>query len=133
LRTQIAALPQRRDLNRAANNPPGQAFPQINALGQPLVSATGDASQGTNAAALNAPDIPQEGDEILLEPKSLAKLLPEFNWEALERKEPIAVRALLEQHGIVFTNYQELASRGITNYIIQRNRPRAPDPAQPKQ
>ena len=74
------------------------------------------------------PNIPQEGDEIFIEPKQLAKLLPEMDWSKVERTQPVGVKALLDQRGITFTNYLQLAAYGITNYSIQRAAPAAPAP-----
>ena len=84
---------------------------------------------GINAATVEDPNVPREGDEILIDPKFLGKLLPQFDWSKLERKEPLAVRALLEQQGIVLTNYQQLITLGVTNYVIQ-HRPRPLPPPQ---
>jgi hypothetical protein len=40
------------------------------------------------------------------------------------REEPINVKALLDQQGIVLTNYQQLIELGITNYqIVRAQRP----------
>ena len=83
---------------------------------------------GINAATVEDPNVPREGDEILIDPKFLGKLLPQFDWSKLERKEPLAVRALLEQQGIVLTNYQQLITLGVTNYVIQHGRKPLPPP-----
>ena len=84
---------------------------------------------GISAALVDDPNVPREGDEILIDPKFLGKLLPQYDWSKLERKEPLAVRALLEQQGIVLTNYQQLITLGVTNYVIQHG-PRPPPPPQ---
>lgn len=100
--------------------PPGLPNSQLTAMG--------NAALATNQLEVNPADLPQEGDEILVAPKMLSKLLPGFDWEKVERKEPVAIRSLLEQQGIIITNYQQLAEYGITNYVIQRN-PVAPEEA----
>jgi hypothetical protein len=61
-----------------------------------------------------------EGDDILVDPKSLKQLLPDFDWEKLGRKEPIGIRSLIEKDGVVLTNALQLKEYGITNYVIQR-------------
>ncbi len=65
-------------------------------------------------------DIPEEGDEILIPPKLLGVLIPGANFDNIAREEPINIRDLLDQHGIVLTNYQQLIDLGITNYTIAR-------------
>lgn len=66
------------------------------------------------------PDLPMENDEIWVEPRMLGKLFPDFDWEKVQRTEPIAIGQLLQQQGIVLTNYQQLVEIGITNYTIKR-------------
>jgi hypothetical protein len=73
-----------------------------------------------NLQALQDKDIPLEGDEIFIEPKFLAALLPDIDWTKLNRTEPIGIKNLLDQQKIVITNYQQLVSLGITNYSIRR-------------
>lgn len=84
-----------------------------------VAQVRGAMQAGVMATNVADPSVPQEGDEILIDPKFLAKILPQFDWSKLERKEPVAVRALLEQQGISLTNYQQLTTLGITNYVIQ--------------
>lgn len=118
LRLQIAeAASQRRNAATAAN--------AANSAAGAVSSANPSDPNNPEAAEadIDPANIPQEGDEILIEPKLLSKVLPGFDWEKLERKEPIAVRALLEQQGIILTNYQQLIDYGITNYTIRRNPP----------
>ena len=61
-----------------------------------------------------------DGDELLVEPRFLKQILPDFDWEKLGRKEPIAVRALMEKDGLQLTNALQLHEYGITNFIIRR-------------
>ena len=98
---------------------------QASAAGQP----GGGVAGGVGVAGVEAVDsnIPQEGDEILIEPRLLVNILPDFDWESIERTQPIAVKALLDQQGIVLTNYQQLIEIGITNYIIQKAPPPVPN------
>lgn len=70
----------------------------------------------TNVADAN---VPQDGDEIFIDPKFLAKILPQIDWSKLERKEPVAIKGMLEQQGIILTNYQQLIDFGITNYTVR--------------
>jgi|GEM_PF-1172099 len=70
----------------------------------------------------NETDLPQEGDEIMVDPKFLAVLLPDIDWTKLNRTEPINIKGILESQNIVLTNYQELIGRGITNYVVRRAR-----------
>lgn len=129
--TELAAL--RTENEQLKQAPPGRGqganAPIDPATGRPVplggsVVAGGEQAQATNQLAVVSPDEPQEGDEIFVDPKMLGRLLPGFDWEKLERKEPVAIKSLLEQQGIVLTNYQQLISFGITNYTIQRNPPK---------
>lgn len=138
---ELAALRKENDDLRLASGKPRAQFanPALidPATGKPLSSDSsiagqaGDAPQPTNSVAAVGPDDPLEGDEILIDPKLLGRLLPGFDWDKLERKEPVAIKSLLDQQGIVLTNYQQLRDFGITNYIIQRNPPK-PATEEPK-
>ncbi|MCI0533893.1 MAG: hypothetical protein L0Z50_01555 [Verrucomicrobiales bacterium] len=96
-----------------------------------LVSAPPDEQPVESDASGEAPveevrpeDIPEEGDEILIPPKMLSLLLPGTNFDSVQREEPINVKSLLDQQGIVLTNYQQLVELGITNYqIVRAQRP----------
>jgi TolA-binding protein len=79
------------------------------------VAVAGAVPPGANEA-----DIPMEGDEIFIQPQLLGLLIPQIDWSKVERTEPVGVKGLLDQHGIVLTNYQQLHQIGITNYVIQR-------------
>jgi hypothetical protein len=74
-----------------------------------------------------------EGDEILIEPKYLKQLLPDFDWEKLGRKEPLAIRSLLERDGVQITNAAQLREFGVTNFTIQRAVVSASTNAEPAQ
>lgn len=83
-----------------------------------------DASADAVAENVRPEDIPEEGDEILIPPKMLGKLIPGTNFDSVQREEPINVRSLLDQQGIMLTNYQQLVEMGITNYqIVRAQRP----------
>jgi hypothetical protein len=88
-----------------------------------IEEAAGDA-----IADIRPEDIPEEDDQIMISPKLLGKLIPGANFDSIQREEPINVKSLLDQRGIVLTNYQQLVEMGITNYQIIRA-PR-PDEAQ---
>lgn len=96
------------------------------ATGLGAIAGGGAGTTGTPEAA--DPNLPLETDEILIEPRLLSKILPDFDFSKLERKEPVAVKALLDQQGIVLTNYQQLIELGITNYIIQKDAHPAREP-----
>jgi hypothetical protein len=66
-----------------------------------------------------------DGDEILVEPRALKAILPDMDWDKIERKEPLSVRTLLEKDGIQLTNVQQIRDLGITNFTIQRFQPPA--------
>lgn len=82
--------------------------------------ASADAEVSPEAEKIRPEDIPEEGDEILIPPKLLGALIPGANFENIAREEPINIRDLLDQQGIVLTNYQQLIDLGITNYTIAR-------------
>lgn len=87
-------------------------------------SETTDANAASTDAELaekvRPEDLPEEGDEILVPPQLLGALIPGANFENVTRQEPINIKSLLEQQGIVLTNYQQLIELGITNYTIAR-------------
>jgi hypothetical protein len=64
-----------------------------------------------------------EGDEILVAPMEMEQILPGFDWESLDRQEPIGVRALLERDGVQLTNMLQLKEYGLTNFMIRRAQP----------
>jgi hypothetical protein len=96
------------------------------------LAARATAAQNPGRATA-APPPANPGDEILLEPKHLKALLPDFDWDKLERKEPLSVRSLLEKDGVQITNISQLREIGLTNYVIQRAPPTpvTNEPAQP--
>ncbi|MBI4661191.1 MAG: hypothetical protein HY735_20365 [Verrucomicrobia bacterium] len=125
IKSEIAELAKARRQSQLAAQQARQAAAQsaaarAAAAGQPILTATNVAD----------PNAPQEGDQIFIDPKLLASLLPQFDWSKLKRKEPIDVRPLLEQQGFVLTNYQQLISLGITNYTLQRS-PKPPASTRP--
>ena len=92
-----------------------------------------DTPTETTAENVRPEDIPQEGDEVLIPPRLLGKLLPGVNFDSVERQEPINVNSLLESQGIVFTNYQQLVEMGITNYqIIRASKPATAEESPPE-
>jgi hypothetical protein len=82
--------------------------------------AAADGSSDAVTENVRPEDVPEEGDEILIPPKLLGKLLPGTNFDSVQREEPINVKSILDQQGIVLTNYQQLLEMGITNYQIVR-------------
>lgn len=125
IQSEIAELAKSRNQRLQA----AQQARQATASPAGLAGANPTGQAGINVTNVDDPNIPREGDEILIDPKFLAKLLPQFDWSKLERKEPLAVKALLEQQGIVLTNYQQLIGLGVTNYVIQHGpRPIPPAP-----
>ena len=75
-------------------------------------------------ATLN-PDMPREGDDILIEPSQFGVLMPELrgSWQEGARRAPVSATAMLKERGIVFTNYNQLRQLGITNFSIRRAPP----------
>jgi len=69
-----------------------------------------------------------EGDDIMVEPKYLKLILPDYDWERLGRKEPLGIKGLLEKDGVQITNAVQLQEYGITNYVIRRAHPQAAPP-----
>jgi len=133
-RSRSASLPEASNEIAAARTPVPSAKKR-SALPRPLIQQNPAAAQDEPSPATDDPsdaaaenvrpeDIPQEGDEILIPPKMLGKLIPGANFESVQREEPINVKSLLDQRGIVLTNYQQLAEMGITNYqIVRAQRP----------
>ena len=121
LRLQVTQAQQAKAQIRVANPQANNPAPAPGGVTPPPVIAPG---------GIGPADIPLSGDEIFLDPRQLSKILPQFNWETLERKEPIGVKALLEQQGIVITNYNQLRALGLTNYSIRRIIPPSPPPGQ---
>jgi hypothetical protein len=100
---------------------------------------TNSASAGQSAATQSSTDAAKEkskveefalneGDEIMIDPKLLKQIAPEVDWDKLDRKAPLGVRALLEKDGIQLTNALQLHEYGITNFVIRR----APPPPPPQ-
>ncbi|MBI2948975.1 MAG: hypothetical protein HYY23_15145 [Verrucomicrobia bacterium] len=119
IKNEIAELDKARRQNQQAALQARQAQQAAAALAQ----ARGAIQSGVLPTNATDPNIPQDGDELYVDPKFLAKLLPEIDWSKLQRKEPVNVKGLLEQQGIVLTNYQQLIEFGITNYSV-RHAPR---------
>ncbi|MFO1498609.1 MAG: hypothetical protein U1G07_09490 [Verrucomicrobiota bacterium] len=79
-----------------------------------------DSADKSNDAAAAEGAI-NDGDNILIEPKHLKQILPDFDWDKSERTQARGVRALLEQRdGVRITNISQLIEAGITNFVIQR-------------
>jgi hypothetical protein len=99
------------------------------AAGQLPVEAPADAA---SAAATEKPKIDElslnDGDEVLVAPQYLKKLLPDIDWDKLDRKDPLGIRALIEKDGVQLTNAAQLHNYGITNFIIRRATPVSPAP-----
>lgn len=109
LRQQLAKI--------APNNPAGKA-----GSSDPSAAVAGTA--GTDGEkpkpAVADENTINEGDDILIDPKHLKALMPDFDWEKLGRKEPLSVRSLLEKDGIQLTNVAQLSEYGLTNWVIRR-------------
>ncbi|MBM3840829.1 MAG: hypothetical protein FJ398_23305 [Verrucomicrobia bacterium] len=123
IKNEIAELSKARRQSQQAALQAQQAQQAAAALAQ----ARG-ALQSGGATNVNDPNIPQEGDELYVDPKFLTKILPDIDWSKLQRKEPLNIKGLLEQQGFVLTNYQQLIELGITNYSV-RHAPKPPPTA----
>lgn len=124
LRQQLAKL--------APNNPAAKAGASDAATaGAGAASSDGDKPK----PAVADENTINEGDEIMIDPKHLKALMPDFDWDKLGRTEPLAVRALLEKDGIQITNVSQITEYGLTNWVIRRapvtNAPAA-NPAAPQ-
>jgi hypothetical protein len=99
--------------------------------GQGSAAAGGATSQAATATpekekAKGAPEEDlalNDGDDVMVDPKTLKTLLPDIDWDKLKRTEPIGVRALLEKDGFVITNTSQLREYGITNFVIRHQLP----------
>lgn len=68
-------------------------------------------------------DIPQKGDNLLIDQSVIALLIPEF--EKNTNGGPYEISGWLTSRGVALKNYQQLNFLGITNYQVRR----APPPA----
>ena len=87
--------------------------------------------QGQPQVLADEPNAIHEEDDILIEPKFLKQLLPDIDWDKMERKEAVAVRSLLEKDGVQITNISQLIEAGITNFVVRRSVRPVPGDAQP--
>lgn len=85
---------------------------------------------GANSDVAQAEGAINDGDDIMVDPKALKQLLPDFDWEKFNRKEPVAIRSILEKDGLQITNVAQLKEFGITNFTIQKAVPPAANPGQ---
>lgn len=120
LRDQIKSAGKTRGASLSAGGP-GQGSSPAAPAGRP--GSTEGQIHLTDLTAAD-PNTPQDGDQLLIEPRLLSKLFPNFDWSKIERKEPIAINDLLVQQGITITNYQQLHVFGVTNYVVQRAPPK---------
>lgn len=124
MRAQVSKLATAASAAAMAQQAAASSSPGAPGVGQPG-QAEGEQVEelAVDEGALN------EGDDIMVDPLHLKDILPDFDWESLERKEPLAIRALLEKDGIPITNVSQLADYGITNFVIRRAipPPDAPD------
>ncbi|MHC1770013.1 MAG: hypothetical protein AB9869_37985 [Verrucomicrobiia bacterium] len=116
--------------------PAGGAAPAQGGLPPTPGGAMAPGQGGAQAGELTTevaqePGALNEGDEILVEPKYLKALMPDFDWEKMERKEPLAIRSLLEKDGEILTNVAQLQEYGITNFVVRRAIPDTNAPPQP--
>jgi hypothetical protein len=70
-------------------------------------------------------DIPQEGDNILIDQSVIGLLIPEF--QDRTNAGPYEVSGWLSSKGVALKNYQQLNYVGLTNYQIRRAPPKTPD------
>jgi hypothetical protein len=117
LRQQIAKISPAA-LSNAVQVAPGQ----VPVTGQLTQQSAQEQEKSKEAAEREA--VLNQGDEIMVDPKALKAVLPEIDWEKMNRKDPLAVRALLERDGIQITNVQQIKELGITNFVIQRGVPK---------
>jgi hypothetical protein len=61
-----------------------------------------------------------EPDEVLVDPKYLKTLLPDFDWDKYGRTQAVSIRSLIEKDGVQLTNVAQLQDYGITNFIVRR-------------
>jgi cell division protein FtsB len=110
---------------------------------QSATGVDGQPGAGAAVAASHAPSGPEqeaepvgereilEEDEIWIEPQDLKIILPQFDWDKMQRTEPITVRNLLEKDGVVITNTAQLREMGLTNFVIKRPPQPAASESQP--
>ena len=122
IRKALAALP---------TPPPALALepPMTNRL-QPiedLVRAFQDAAIAVGSQPAAKPeDIPQEGDNILIDQSVIGLLIPEFHERT--NSGPYEISGWLASRGVLMTNYQQFNFLGITNYQIRRAPPKPQSP-----
>jgi hypothetical protein len=124
LKKQIAAA---RPGAPANPQPPPQAAPQ-----SPLLS--GNLPQAFEQAALivegqyayRPEDIPQEGDQILIDRSVIGLLIPEF--ANATNTQQYEVSGWLKSKGVTVKNYQQLNALGISNFQIRRFNPAEAQP-----
>ncbi len=125
IRKALAALP---------TPPPAPALepPMTNRL-QPiedLVRAFQDAAIVVSSQPAAKPeDLPQEGDNILIDQSVIGLLIPEF--QERTNSGPYEISGWLASRGVVLTNYQQFNFLGITNYQIRRAPPKPQNPPAP--
>ena len=101
--------------------PPPPEPPATNRLEpiQDLVRAFEDAAiVVTSQGAARSEDLPQEGDNILIDQSVIGLLIPEF--QDRTNAGPYEVSGWLASKGVVLKNYQQLNYVGLTNYQIRR-------------
>lgn len=111
--------------------PPPPPEPQATNRLEPirdLVGAFNDAAiVVTNQGEPRPDDVPQEGDNILIDQSVIGLLIPEF--QDRTNAGPYEVSGWLASRGVVLKNYQQLNYVGLTNYQIRRAPAKARNPA----
>lgn len=83
--------------------------------------ANAQALLDTNKAKILAEqEVVNEDDDIMLEPKYLSQIIPNFDWQKIDRKDPVGIKALLEQNGVQITNVSQLHEMGLTNFTVRK-------------
>lgn len=124
LRKQIGALPA--PIQQPADIPAATAAAAV----EPPRSIVNFVQEFEEAALLVASqgdprpeDIPQEGDQILIDQTVIGILIPEFGTRTNSQQYEIS--GWLKSKGVLLKNYQQFNSLGITNFQIRRTPPEA--------
>jgi hypothetical protein len=87
----------------------------------------------SESAALPAEDpLLHEGDEILVPPQELQRIMPHVNWDNLDPNQAVAIRSLIEADGVPLTNVAQLRQLGLTNFVIKRAQTASPGALAPQ-
>lgn len=108
--------------------PAARSQPSTQTTAQALLSA-GNLPQAFEQAALivegqaayRPEDVPQEGDQILIDRSVIGILIPEF--ANLTNTQQYEVSGWLKSKGVTIKNYQQLNTLGISNFQVRRFNP----------